>query len=206
VLGQNYAALLAAYGAFTVAHLAANAYSMRCVQFLFMNRQRLALCFEAMFEGRPTPTPADVSKLERIILPPWIGFEGNAVEIGSRVTTAVSSVSQLQDAVTAFKGERFVVTRSTGGKLHVMLRRNASSEDSARAYYVVQKLRLSTGCTSKNGTANIASMPPADYDKAVKAAVTDMRHNFGRFMKSCRASGWTTDRFLLEDSTVRVDW
>jgi Vitamin B6 photo-protection and homoeostasis len=206
VLGQNYAALLGAYAAVSVAHIAANVYSMRCVQFRFMNKQRLALTLEAIFNGKPTPTPEDVSKLERIIFPPWIGFEGNAVEVGSSVSNAVLSVDQFRDAASMFKGEQFVITRTKNGKLHVLLHRNATSVDSARAYYVVQKLRHGTGCNGKNGSSNITRLPTSSYNKALILATRDMRSNFDRFIKSCRESGWTTDRFVLANSAVRIDW
>lgn len=205
-LGQNYRALLIAYGCFAVVHLAANWRSMECVCFSFFNKQRLGIALQREFAGEGVPTPLEVSRSERIYLPPspWGGYQAKLVSMGVRVRTAVYSGDQFREAQAMFKGEKFVITRSKRGKLQVLLRRDAKVEDNARAFYTVQKFLYDANVQSEAG--GVARMSEVEYSDAMKKSVKSMKTGFRAFLSKCRASGWNTSQMLLDDSTIRADW
>lgn len=203
-LGQNYPALLTAYGFFAVIHLASNWRSMECVQFSFFNKQRLSIALGHAFDGRPVPTPMEVSKEERIILPPWIGYQGRIARVGTNVATAIDSVAQFQEGRDVFKGERFLVTRSKRGKLNVLLHADASSNDSVRAYYTVQKFLRSDQVRSD--PRKVHQLEADEYTSLMTDSLSSMKKEVKKFLSNCRASGWNTSQVLVTDSPVRVLW
>lgn len=189
-IGQNYYALLAAYSALAAVHIIANWRSVQCVQFSFFNKQRASILIESHLKGEQLPNPYDVSHSERIVLPPWRGFEP-AVKIGVKVTDAVSSSKQLQDAVKLFKGERFLIfTHSEGKKVRVLLRPNATSKDALRAYYTIKKYLVSN---------NLSPDKLAD-------SYHFMKRNIKSFERKAGEAGWDTRHMLLTDGRTRVSW
>jgi hypothetical protein len=205
-LGQNYPALLTAYAICAAIHLSANWRSMKCVQFSVFNKQRLAIALHRAFENLPVPTPTEVSRAERIILPPWIGYQPHVV-VGSRVSRAISNAAQFQEAASLFKGEKFLVTRSSRGEMNVLLRRDASSIDCASAYYVVQRFLKSVDCDgAKDASAKIARIPSLQYEEEMRRSLSCMRKNVKRFLASCRDKGWNTSQLLLQDTSIRAEW
>jgi hypothetical protein len=178
--------------------------SMECVQFSFFNKQRLSIALRHALDGSPVPSPLDVSKEERIILPPWVGFQGRIISIGAAVAVAVESAEQFRAGRALFKGEKFIVTRSRRGKLHILLRRDATSDDSVRAYYTAQMfLRVA----QVNGDARkIVRLSEDAYAAAMNESLLHMKANIRRFLGACRASGWNTSQMLLVDSGVRAIW
>lgn len=203
-LGQNYTALLSAYGLFAIVHLAANWRSMECVQFSFFNKQRLSIALGHVFDGRPVPSPMEVSKEERIILPPWIGYQGRVARVGTNVATAIESVEQFREGRSVFKGERFLVTRSKRGKLNVLLHADASSNDSVRAYYTVQKFLRSDQL--KSDPRRVARLDDEEYTALMLDSLSCMKKEVKKFVANCKASGWNTSQVLVSDSDVRVLW
>jgi hypothetical protein len=205
-LGQNYPALLAAYAICAVVHLSANWRSMQCVQFSFFNKQRLAIALHRAFDNRPVPTPTEVSRFEQIILPPWVGYQPHVV-VGSRVRSAVSNATQFKQATALFQGEKFLITRSKHGKLHVLLRREASSVDCASAYYVVQNFLRRVDCVgSKDASRRLARISVTDYENEMKKSLSHMKRNFKPFLAACRGKGWNIAQLVLLDSSVRAVW
>jgi hypothetical protein len=203
-LGQNYPALLAAYAGFAVVHLAANWRSMECVQFSFFNKQRLAIALQHVFDGKPVPSPKDVSKEERIILPPWVGYQGRVARVGAPVAKAVSSAEQFQAARKVFKGERFVMTRARGGKVSVLLHVDASSNDSVRAFYTLQQFLRHERVRSD--PRRVASLGDEEYEGIMRDSLSSMRSSIRMFLAQCRNAGWNTSQMLVNDSPVRALW
>lgn len=204
-LGQNYPRLLVAYGICAVIHLAANWRSMECVQFSFFNSQRLAIALRHRFDGLPIPSPTEVSKFEKIILPPWGGFQGNLLRVGCRVDAAFANVKDFRTAVSMFHGERFVVTANCG-RLNVLFRKDATSEDSVRAFYVSQKCLQLLDCFDKRDASKLALISPQKISVALKQSLALMRTDVSQFLTECRRNGWNTSQILLVDSSVRADW
>ena len=198
-IGQNYYRLLGAYWAFAAVHLAANWRSMRCVQFSYFNKQRAAIAIEHHLQGKPLPTPYEVSHIERIILPPWRGFEPY-VRIGASVRNAVSRAEQLQVALQKCPRERFVITVSPGGYINTMLRDDATPIDPLRAYYAIQVLLRNRRVKS----AGI--LPDIQIGEEIREACAYMRKNVHKFLLEAASVGWDVRHIVISDSSVRVRW
>lgn len=177
---------------------------MECVQFSFFNKQRLSIAMRHVAEGKPVPTPLEVSKEERIVLPPWTGYQGRVAKVGTKVATAVKSVEQFNEGRDMFKGEKFIVTRSRRGRLNVLLHTDASTSDSVRAYYTVQKfLRNERVCSDPRTVSHLGA---DDYTTIMKDSLSSMKKEVKKFLHDCRASGWNTSQVLVNDSGVRALW
>lgn len=189
-IGQNYYALLAAYSALAAVHIVANWRSVQCVQFAFFNKQRASILIDSHLKGEPLPSPYDVSHAERIILPPWIGFQPS-VKIGTKVADAVTSSKQLEDAVRMFKGERFLIfALAKGSKVRVLMSERATPKDALRAYYTVKRY-LRSGSRSPDALAR---------------SLRFMKRNIGHFERNAVQAGWDNTHMLLTDGQTRVSW
>lgn len=189
-IGQNYYALLAAYASLAAVHIVANWRSVQCVQFSFFNKQRASLVIESHLNGEPLPNPYDVSHTEKIILPPWRGFEPS-VKIGVSVPDAVSTSEELRKAIRMFRGEKFLILTQDGGKkVRVLLRPDATSKDALKAYYTIKKyMRADVPSTAK-----------------LAESYKYMKRNLSNFESEAAAAGWDTRHMLLTDGRSRVSW
>lgn len=189
-IGQNYYALLAAYAALASVHIAANWKSVQCVQFSFFNKQRASILIERHLEGKPLPSPHQVSSIEKIVLPPWRGFEPS-VKIGTSVREAVSHPRDLDEAKRTFRGERFLIfSRDDGHKIRVLLRDNATSKDALRAYFTVKKF-----------------IHGKDRSKSsLEEALKYMKRSITTFERTSSDAGWDTRHMLLTEGLVRAKW
>lgn len=197
-IGQNYYALLAAYWAFATVHLAANWRSMRCVQFSFFNKQRAAITISHSLRGLPLPDPYKVSHMERIVLPPWRGFEP-FVRVGVSMRHAVSTNSELQSAVRLLGKERFLIVISPVGRINVLLKPDAQPSDALRAYFTVQTYLH----TRKNKNLKRVGV---DQEDDLKEAYHCMRRRIRRFVADAAKVGWDTDHVVINDGHTRVSW
>lgn len=189
-IGQNYYALLATYSALGLVHIVANWRSVQCVQFSFFNKQRASILIDSHLKGDTLPSPYDVSHIEKIILPPWKGFQPS-VRIGTTVTSAVSNSRQLEEAVHLFKGEKFLIfTSNDGSKVRVLMGNKANHNDALRAYYTVKKY-LHSSDRSPNGLAH---------------SLKYMRRNVRDFERKAVKAGWDNKHMLLTDGQTRVSW
>lgn len=196
-IGERYYALLVAYTALAGIHIAANWKSVQCVQFSFLNKQRASIVIDSHLQGKGIPNPYDVSHRERIILPPWRGFEPS-VKIGAGVKETMTSSRKLDEAIKMFKGERFLVLRDEGNEksseMKILLRENASSFDVLRAYFTVKHFKANA--LESNGNSR----------KKLKESLQYMRDNMESFEKKIRKAGWDTRHMLLADDQIRVNW
>lgn len=189
-IGQNYYALLGAYGLLACVHIAANWKSVQCVQFSFFNKQRASILIDRHLDRLPLPTPHDVSSIEKIVLPPWRGFEPS-VKIGSGVAESVLCAEDLSDARKLFRKERFMIfAKGDGSILKVLLRENATPTDVLRAYYTAKKFLKSSKKTRE----------------VLEESLTFMRRNISSFEQQTVTAGWDIRHMLLADDTVRVKW
>lgn len=189
-IGQNYYALLVAYGVLAAVHIAANWKSVQCVQFSFFNKQRASILIENHLNGLPILTPYQVSSVEKVVLPPWRGFEP-AVKIGVGVKEAVSTPQLLNDAISRFQGERFLIfTHNRGRNVSVLLRDNAQSTDALRAYYTVKKYMKSSDRSPQ----------------ALEQSFKFMKRHVRTFEKEATKAGWDMRHMLLTDGLTRVSW
>lgn len=195
-IGQNYYTLLAAYSAFAVVHLTANWKSMQCVKMVYLNKQRAAISISHFLDGLPMPTPNDVK--ERILLPPWRGFEP-FVRVGMPVKTAIASTEQLKSGVELFGKEKFIITVSKKGKVNVLLKQKSTPMDAMRAYFTIQTY-LHTRRRKNLGRSGDGQ------DDDLKDAYKGMRKKIGRYLKSANSAGWDTTNFVLTDGQTRVSW
>lgn len=189
-IGQNYYALLGAYSALALVHIAANWKSVQCVQFNFFNKQRASILIESHLRGEALPSPYDVSHTEKIVLPPWRGFEPS-VRIGAKVADASINSKTLKDTIRTFRGERFLIfTTGKGNSVRVLLRSNATPMDALRAYYTVKRYKQS-------------GQPTAEK---LEESLKFMKRNIKSFERQALDAGWDTRHMLLMDDTTRVDW
>lgn len=189
-IGQRYYALLAAYSTLGIVHIIANWKSVQCVQFSFFNKQRASILIENHIKGLPIPSPLDVSRTERVILPPWKGFEPN-VKIGGKALDAVDSFSELDKTIRICKGEQFLVFYdSKTERVRVLLGKESTSEDALRAYYTVKQFMLSNGQSGN------------DLQSAVKC----MKKNIRSFKREAVSAGWDLKHMLLTDDRTKVYW
>lgn len=214
-IGQKYYALLAAYSLLSAVHIVANWKSVQCVQFAFLNKQRASILLDHFLDGREIPSPYETSRKERVVLPPWRGYDPS-IRLGASVKQAGGVVSQgrVERASKLFKNERFLILRDDGGRdggreggvggrrkrgrsssgdrYVVFLREKASAMDALKAYYVVKRVR--TRKTEEKA------------DEVFESSVRDMEKKVSVFVKKVEAAGWDTRHMLLSDGQARVDW
>lgn len=188
-IGQRYYALLAAYGLLAAVHIAANWKSVQCVQFSFFNKQRASVLIDSHLENKEMPTPLLVSKTERIILPPWKGYEPH-IRIGAPVAEAVSTSRELRNAIRQCRGERFLILSKPHGPVDILLHEKATSKDALRAYYTVKRFIQNTN-GSKGSLAD---------------SLTFMKRNIRDFERSCERAGWDLRHMLLTNNASRTSW
>lgn len=190
-IGQKYYALLTAYSILASIHIVANWKSVQCVQLSFFNKQRASILIDSHLRGDASlPCPYEASKREKIILPPWHGFD-RSVNIGASVNQINNLTSaKLTNAKRTFKGERFLIVKENK-KYSILLREDSSSMDALRAYYVVKYIK-----SSHNNDNNI------DVGSALKY----MKKHIGSFQRQAEQSGWDTRHMLLPDGQSRVNW
>lgn len=189
-IGQNYYALLTAYTLLASIHIAANWKSVQCVQFSFLNKQRASILIESHLKGLNMPSPYDVSHHEKIVLPPWRGFQPN-VKVGVGVKEAKLTSARFAEAANIFKGERFLIlTVPDSDKINILLREDASSKDTLRAYYTVKKY-LKTKDRSQEQLID---------------SLKDMKKNMTSFEKLVEKAGWDTRHMLIADDQACVSW
>lgn len=188
-IGQNYGALLAAYGVLAVGHIAANWKSVQCVQFSFFNKQRASILIENHLNGLQIPSPYDVSHQEKIILPPWRGFEPS-VKIGAGVVDANLTPRSLKESLRTFRGERFlIIPHGSRGRINILLHEKASSRDALRAYYAVKKY-----------------LTEREESRKLEDSMKFMRRHIGEFENLAQKAGWDTRHMLLTDGETRIRW
>ncbi len=195
-IGQNYKMLLLTYSAFSVLHLAANWRSLSCVEFNFLNKQRFFLTYQSFLRNGQVPPPSVVK--ERIILPPWRGFEP-FVRVGAPVKSSILTTEQLKQGVKLFGREKFIITISPVGKINVLLKHDSTPKDTLRAYYTIQSY-LHT--RREKGLKRFGH----DDENDLKDAYGQMRRNVETFLKEARKAGWDTENFVLTDGQARVAW
>lgn len=189
-IGQNYYALLATYSVLAGIHIAANWKSVQCVQFSFFNKQRASILIESHLDGKKMPNPYEVSKAEKIVMPPWRGFEP-WVRMGVSVKDAGMNSESLNTAMRICKGERFlIVSQKQGSKVRVLLRDNATAEDALRAYFTVKKYVRSAERSTK------------ELEEALKF----MRKNIKSFERASVKAGWDLRHMNITDGQYKVWW
>lgn len=165
------------------------------LQFNFFNKQRAALAIESSLRGERLPTPYDVSHSERIILPPWRGFQPN-VRVGVSVReSGVKNRAELEEAKRMFKGERFLIFAGPTGRVSVLLKPSASGVDELRAFYTVQAYLQSKPKNTR-----------VSQQAELKVAYNGMRKGLKSFVSEAQKAGWNTEHVLLTDEEIRVSW
>lgn len=187
-IGQNYRRLIAAYSMFAVIHLAANWQSMKCVQFTTLNRQRCSILIRAFLNGDEMPDPYDVSHHEQILFRPWRGFRPNVI-LGSSLSDAVSSSSELTSAIQQAGNDRFLLSTPTPHSVRIVLSKKAVAEDLLRAYFTAEYF---------------LSQPLSSRD--MKSAKKYTNRNFSRFVKCAQNQGWSTEYAMLNPRGSRSSW
>lgn len=213
-VGQNYFALLGTYTLLAGIHIAANWKSVQCVQFSFLNKQRASIVLDHFLMGQEIPSPYVVSYHERIVLPPWRGFDSH-VQIGAAVRqhTRPLTSARLNRAKQTFKGERFLIitngrpdSADRSKQYSVFLRHNATSMDALKAYYVIKHMRSNAEGSSHDKPDQKNVNCDQLEEEHFHTALTHMRRNITTFMHNVEKAGWDTRHILLDGSQTRVDW
>ncbi|KAK4532309.1 hypothetical protein CCYA_CCYA11G3166 [Cyanidiococcus yangmingshanensis] len=194
-IGQDYTALLMAYGLAAVVHLAANFKAMQCVEFSTLNRQRMALLVEAFVDARrqsprngkhplKLPTPHEICAKERFMIPPWRTYRPEIV-FGASLEAVTDAQRFLQWAA-LYRGERYILYVGPSTKqVFVFLREGASAADQLKAFMNAHRYLQ-------------------DHDAERAYAFT--KREFPAFLQAAVASGWSTGISLLNPAAYRVRW
>ncbi|XP_075704978.1 RUS family member 1 [Rhinoderma darwinii] len=172
-------------------HLYANYRAVRSVVMETLNQSRLAIVLEHFLLEGQILRPAQANHKEPLF--PGLGSQVS-VDVGVSLNAVVSSVSQLN---LLQKGNdcRYLLgwRRDTGG-LAVVLHRGAGSADVIRSVVHAEILNRKTSCSD-----------PARYSILAETH-RQVSRMFPDFCHGLRASGWVTDRNLLDSDDWRANW
>jgi hypothetical protein len=194
-IGQDYTALLVAYGLAAVVHLAANFKAMQCVEFSTLNRQRMALLVDAFFEAKAKqprngrqplrlPTPHEICARERFMIPPWRTYRPEII-FGASLE-AVNDAQRFLEWARMYRNERYIVyVVPSANRVYVFLQEGASAADQLKAFLNAQRYLR-------------------EHDAARAYAFT--KREFPAFLQAAVASGWSTGISLLNPAGYRIRW
>ncbi|XP_044159106.1 RUS family member 1 [Bufo gargarizans] len=175
----------------TCLHLYANYRAVRSVVMETLNQSRLSIVLEHyLLEGRIL-SPAEANPKELLL--PGLGAQV-PVDVGVALNAVVSSASQLELLKKGNDSLYLLGWRRDTGRLAVVLHEKASSADIIRSVVHAEILHRKT-----------FSSDPARYGilaethGLVSGMFPDFRHGL------C-ASGWVTDRNLLDSDDWRANW
>ncbi|GJQ08305.1 hypothetical protein GpartN1_g96.t1 [Galdieria partita] len=182
-IGQKYFALLSAYALGCFVHLFANWKSLSCIQFATLNRQRCSLALEEFLQTGIVPGPYEVSRREKVVIPPWKGYL-NGIVVGATLRECFQSGSELKEAVALYKGCRYMLTQR-GNKILIVLHENCRTQDIFQAFMQAHKLQSGSN---------------------IQSSLVFAKRHIKEFLRSCSLKGWNTQYPLMGCKPVRVRW
>ncbi|KAG9464584.1 RUS family member 1 [Eleutherodactylus coqui] len=175
----------------TCLHLYANYRAVRSVVMETLNQSRLAIVLEYFLREGRILSPAEANPKEPLL--PGLGSQVS-IDVGVPLNAVVSSVSQLELLKKGNDCRYLLGWRRDTGRLAVVLHEGADSVDVIRS--VVHAEILHRRSTSSD---------PARY-QILAETHGQVRHMFPNFCYGLSASGWVTDRNLLDSDDWRANW
>lgn len=182
-IGQKYFALLSAYSLGCLIHLFANWKSLSCVQFATLNRQRCSLVLQEFLQTGNVPSPYEVSRLEKVVIPPWKGYN-EWIIMGATLKEAFRSGSELREALDLYRDCRYLLTRKDKNVL-IVLHESCRPQDIFQAFMQAHQLRSGS---------------------SISASLNFAKRHTKEFLRSCSLKGWNTQYPLMGSRPIRVLW
>ena len=186
-----------AYISLSVVDIFAIYNEIRSVVFTSLNLERAAMVIEAFVAGGGVsiPTPMDVSRHERIFLPP----ESIDIEVFRTVSQTGCSMEDLHKLREVFAGEHFMVTCSEGVGPSIVLHSKATEQEVLRAMLVWGYAKVGW----KEGQGSMREGATLELLKQAMAKSRSVEESFRDFL--C-AKGWNLKHLVFGKIKRRTDW
>lgn len=175
----------------TSLHLYANYRAVRSVVMDTLNQSRLSIILEHFLQQGRILRPAEANCMEPLL--PGLGSQVSLC-LGVHLSTLVSSVSQLEQLKKGNHSRYLLGWRADTGRLAVVLHEEAGTVDIIRSVVHAEILHRKAG-----------SSDPQRY-LVLEETHAQMDHLFPDFCQGLSASGWVTDRHLLDPDDWRANW
>ncbi|KAM5126174.1 RUS family member 1, partial [Mantella aurantiaca] len=175
----------------TSLHLYANYRAVRSVVMETLNQSRLNIILEHYLQEGRILRPAEANRMEPLL--PGLGSQV-PLSLGVPLSTLVSSVSQLELLKKGNHSRYLLGWRSDTGRLAVVLHEQAGSDDIIRCVVQAEVLYR-----------RVRSCDPARF-RILEETHAQLDQFFPRFFQGLAASGWVTDRNLLDPDDWRANW
>ncbi|XP_040190571.1 RUS family member 1 isoform X2 [Rana temporaria] len=175
----------------TSLHLYANYRAVRSVVMDTLNKSRLSIILEHFLQQGRILRPAEANCMEPLL--PGLGSQV-PLSLGVPLSTLVSSVSQLEQLKKGNRSRYLLGWRADTGRLAVVLHEEAGTVDIIRSVVHAEILHRKAG-----------SSDPQRY-LVLEETHIQMDHLFLDFGQGLSASGWVTDRHLLDPDDWRANW
>ncbi|KAH9533417.1 hypothetical protein CY35_18G051500 [Sphagnum magellanicum] len=186
----------------TAFHMYANYRAVKSLCLTSLNAERTSILLRAFVSGGKVPNPRQVASQEHVLPQfstfPWL--KGPRLQITLNFGAQISALKlangwgSFPDLLGQFGKEQYLVT-CEGQKIHVVLHKQATTQDCVRAY--VHALYLSQLLASRSTT---------DVTAAEAESLSWMKQHFPAFLASLESSGWATDRILVLTKEWRAEW
>ncbi|KAH8933770.1 hypothetical protein BDL97_18G047500 [Sphagnum fallax] len=186
----------------TAFHMYANYRAVKSLCLTSLNAERTSILLQAFVSGGKVPNPRQVASQEHVLPQfstfPWL--KGPRLQITLNFGAQISALKlangwgSFPDLLGQFGKEQYLVT-CEGQKIHVVLHKQATTQDCVRAY--VHALYLSELLGSRSTT---------DVTAAEAESLSWMKQHFPAFLASLESSGWATDRILVLTKEWRAEW
>ncbi|CAJ0962125.1 unnamed protein product [Ranitomeya imitator] len=175
----------------TCLHLYANYRAVRSVIMETLNQSRLSIVLEHFLRAGRIMSPAEANPKEPLL--PGLGTQVS-VDVGVSLSVVISSVSQLELLKKGNESLYLLGWRRDTGRMAVVLHERSSSVDVIRSVVHAEILHRKSSCSD-----------PARY-KILAETHGYVSRIFPDFYYGLCASGWLTDRNLLDSDDWRANW
>eukprot|EP00884_Botryococcus_braunii_P000188 jgi/Botrbrau1/1016/Bobra.114_1s0054.1 len=216
-IGQNVGWALGAYVTLAAIHLSTAYQCVKGIPLASLNPTRLQLLTDAfisakleqatrmpdqaMERGVSLPDPSDIALQEPAICFPSLTRDPRFVpriQVGGPVTRLSSlEPSVLASVIALFKGEKHVVL-PCNGRLEILLRRDASSQDALLAYL--------QACLMKHYMRQEGTAGEKLELQMLGETLGQARQWFPQFREALEHAGWATDKVTVEARKHRAVW
>jgi Vitamin B6 photo-protection and homoeostasis len=221
ILPESTPVRLATFWALTSVYSVLNYLSMKSVTLRTLNRQRAGIVIAAFLDDRPIPSPTYANTHERIV--PFVKrrFSDPALDLGAPLSVLEDGLGSLVRTARA-RDDRFILELSPTA-LHVVLHRDATSDDQLEAYLAFMHVRRALGAALNDGQcagvdmfheARARCVPtarrlwtqvdPATRYKQVEASRAYARRNVARLKALLDKAGYNTSTTLFAPGRSRA--
>ncbi|XP_075034812.1 RUS family member 1 [Mixophyes fleayi] len=175
----------------TSLHIYANYRAVRSIVMETLNQSRLSIVLEYFLREGRILSPAEANCREPLL--PGLGWQV-PVSVGVPLSTVVSSVSHMKLLKKGNDSLYLLGWRKDTGRLAVVLHERARSVDIIRSVVHAEVLHQRSGSTDPVRFSILAETHGL------------VSHMFPDFHNGLCASGWTTDRNVLDSDDWRANW